>query len=59
MVCLFYTTYSSVDLTHHEIFYAKVGKGSKIGRLVAFIEQTVLLMMHYNMPATLFIETGK
>ena len=27
MVKLFYTTYISVDLAHHEIFRAKVGKG--------------------------------
>ena len=27
MVILFYTTYFSVDLAHHEIFRAKVGKG--------------------------------
>ena len=27
MVYLFYTTYISVDLAHHEIFHAKVGKG--------------------------------
>ena len=27
MVKLFYTTYTSVDLAHHEIFHAKVGKG--------------------------------
>ena len=27
MVYLFYTSYISVDLTHHEIFRAKVGKG--------------------------------
>ena len=27
MVLLFYTTYISVDLAHHEIFRAKVGKG--------------------------------
>ena len=26
MVYLFYTTYISVDLVHHEIFCAKVGK---------------------------------
>ena len=26
MVYLFYTTYISVDLAHHEIFCAKVGK---------------------------------
>ena len=27
MVYLFYTTYIIVDLAHHEIFRAKVGKG--------------------------------
>ena len=27
MVYLFYTTYISVDLAHHEIVRAKVGKG--------------------------------
>ena len=27
MVKLFHTTYTSVDLAHHEIFRAKVGKG--------------------------------
>ena len=27
MVLLFYTTYTSVDTAHHEIFRAKVGKG--------------------------------
>ena len=27
MVELFHTTYISVDLAHHEIFHAKVGKG--------------------------------
>ena len=27
MVYLFYTTNISVDLAHHEIFYAKDGKG--------------------------------
>ena len=31
MVELFYTTYISVDLAHHEIFHAKVGKGGIIG----------------------------
>ena len=30
MVYLFYTTYISVDLAHHEIFHAKVGKGGII-----------------------------
>ena len=27
MVLLFYTTYISIDLAHHEIYRAKVGKG--------------------------------
>ena len=27
MVQLVYTSYISVDLAHHEIFHAKVGKG--------------------------------
>ena len=27
MVLLFYSTYISVDLAHHKIFRAKVGKG--------------------------------
>ena len=27
MVYLFYTTYISVDIAHHKIFHAKVGKG--------------------------------
>ena len=27
MVLLFYTTFISIDLAHHETFYAKVGKG--------------------------------
>ena len=30
MVKLFYTTYISVDLARHEVFRAKVGKGSMI-----------------------------
>ena len=35
MVQLFYTTYISVDLAHHEIFHAKVGKGGiKVDSLV-------------------------
>ena len=27
MILLFYTIYISLDLAHHEIFHAKVGKG--------------------------------
>ena len=34
MVKLFYTTYISVDLAHHEIFHAKVGKGGIIPIIV-------------------------
>ena len=30
MVYLFYTTYISVDIAHHEIFRALVGKGGII-----------------------------
>ena len=30
MVKLFYTTYISVDLAHHEIFCAKFGKGGMV-----------------------------
>ena len=30
IVLLFYTTYISVDLAHHEIFRAKIGKGGII-----------------------------
>ena len=30
MVFLFYTSYVSVDLAHHEIFHAKVGNGISI-----------------------------
>ena len=33
MVQLFYTTYISVDIAHHEIFHAKVGKGGIISSL--------------------------
>ena len=35
MVLLFYTTYISVDLAHHEIFRSKVGKGV-INLLITF-----------------------
>ena len=34
MVSLFYSTYISVDLAHHEIFRAKVGKGGKMDKNV-------------------------
>ena len=30
MVLLFYTTYMSVDLAHHELFHVKVGKVVKM-----------------------------
>ena len=36
MVELFYTTYLSVDLAHHEIFYAKVRKdGIKVSTILS------------------------
>ena len=35
MVYLFYTTFISVDVAHHEIFNAKVGKGG-INRITCF-----------------------
>ena len=40
MVLLFYTTYISVNLAHHEIFRAKVGKGG-IKYVVMFRERTI------------------
>ena len=30
MESLFYTTYISVDISHHKLFHAKVGKGGKM-----------------------------
>ena len=36
MVYLFYTTYISIDLAHHEIFHAKAGKAGIKGLLVLF-----------------------
>ena len=36
MVYLFYTTYISIDLAHHKMFPAKVGKGG-INRVVDFL----------------------
>ena len=40
MVLLFYTTYISVDLAHHEIFRAEVGKGGII--TLAFLLKQVV-----------------
>ena len=37
MVLLFYTTYISVHLAHHEIFHAKVGKGGIKSDIVIFL----------------------
>ena len=36
MVKLIYTTYISVDLAHHEIFRAKVGKGGIIFIIIVY-----------------------
>ena len=35
MVYLFYTSYISVDLAHHKIFHAKIGKGGIMERPAA------------------------
>ena len=42
----FYTTYISVDLAHHEIFRAKVGKGGII-LITAFFSLVTLLTHLY------------
>ena len=43
MVLLFYTTYISVDLAHHEIFRVKVGMGGIIVHVFANFD-------HVNIP---------
>ena len=43
MVFLFYTTYISVDLAHHEKFRAKVGKGD----IKTPPPPVVILKLHY------------
>ena len=47
MVLLFYTTYISVDLAHHEIFRAKVGKGG-ISSENAFITPFINFRILYS-----------
>ena len=51
MVYLFYTTYISVDLAHHEIFHAKVGKGGIRAvipnSVTIFQEWTNVCKMHF------------
>ena len=42
MVLLFYTTYISVDLAHHEIFRAEVGKGG-IKKYISFAIQMFIV----------------
>ena len=44
MVYLFYTTYISVDLAHHEIFHAKVGKGG----IICFISSLASKLVYFN-----------
>ena len=39
MVLRFYTTFISVDLVHHEIFHAKVGKGGINTNLTQVLKQ--------------------
>ena len=49
MVQLFYTTYISVDIVHHEIFHAKVGKGGiKILKTMNFTIQLMNLLGHMD-----------
>ena len=36
MVKLLYTTYISLEIQHHEIFRARVGKGGLISRILFF-----------------------
>ena len=42
MVYLFYTTYISVDLPHHKIFCAKVGKGG----ITIFLKDLFFQIIH-------------
>ena len=44
MALLFYTTYISVDFTHHEILRAKVGKGGIIAVILHTQLQSEILM---------------
>ena len=47
MVKLFYTTYICVDLAHHQIFRAKVGKGGIKGNFVVTLwNHNVLKYLH-------------
>ena len=47
MVQLFYTTYISVDLAHHNIFGVKVGKGGiKYCSMRRSVKTIVLSKMH-------------
>ena len=47
MVLLFYTTYISVDLAHHEIFRAKAGKGGiKYDKQGFYLSQALFMMPH-------------
>ena len=44
-----YTTYISVDLAHHEIFHAKVGKGGIKMFTYFLLKSTCTLYMIYNL----------
>ena len=47
LVLLFYTTYISIDLAHHEIIRAKVGKGG-INIASIFYLQGILISVTMN-----------
>ena len=46
MVLLFYTTYISVDLAHHDIFRAKVGKGGIMHVKRSFFSSIMHSLLH-------------
>ena len=44
MVLLSYTTYISIDLAHHKIFCAKVGKGGIKGSTTCLISLSLFVL---------------
>ena len=59
MVLLFYTTYISVYLAHHEIFRAKVGTGGISGDIIRNLASGVYLLYTrrksiWLMPSSIF-----
>ena len=58
LVLLFYTTYISVDLAHHEIFHAKVGKGG-ISQYINKTNPVTIINMLISQPKTYVVGTQK